>query len=285
MRLIFGRKEYSMERRYILNAIDAALQAGEKILSIYNDPASDFQIEKKADNSPLTIADREAHDVIARHLADTPYPLLSEEGKHLPYAERRGWDTLWIVDPLDGTKEFIKRNGEFTVNIALVHHSVPVMGVIYLPVKKVLYFGAEGLGAYRLTDATARGELSPDELMSKAVRLPESEVRDKFVIVASRSHLTPETEAYIEEMKRRHAEVELISSGSSIKICQVAEGKADVYPRFAPTMEWDTAAGHAIARAAGKEIYQAEKNEPLLYNKEDLLNPWFIVETRRNPNK
>lgn len=274
-----------MERRYILNAIDAALEAGEKILSIYNDPASDFQIEKKADNSPLTIADREAHDAIARYLVDTPFPLLSEEGKHLPYAERRGWDTLWIVDPLDGTKEFIKRNGEFTVNIALVHNSVPVMGVIYLPVKKVLYFGAEGLGAYRLVDVTARGELSLDELMSKAVRLPESEERDKFVIVASRSHLTPETEAYIEEMKRSHAEVELISSGSSIKICQVAEGKANVYPRFAPTMEWDTAAGHAIARAAGKEIYQAEKDEPLLYNKEDLLNPWFIVETKRNPNK
>lgn len=274
-----------MERRYILNAIDAALEAGEKILSIYNDPASDFQIEKKADNSPLTIADREAHDAIARYLVDTPFPLLSEEGKHLPYAERRGWDTLWIVDPLDGTKEFIKRNGEFTVNIALVHNSVPVMGVIYLPVKKVLYLGVEGLGAYRLVDVTTRGELSLDELMSKAVRLPESEERDKFVIVASRSHLTPETEAYIEEMKRRHAEVELISSGSSIKICQVAEGKADVYPRFAPTMEWDTAAGHAIARAAGKEIYQAEKDEPLLYNKEDLLNPWFIVETKRNPNK
>lgn len=274
-----------MERRYILNAIDAALEAGEKILSIYNDPASDFQIEKKADNSPLTIADREAHDAIARYLVDTPFPLLSEEGKHLPYAERRGWDTLWIVDPLDGTKEFIKRNGEFTVNIALVHNSVPVMGVIYLPVKKVLYLGAEGLGAYRLADVTTRGELSLDELMSKAVRLPESEERDKFVIVASRSHLTPETEAYIEEMKRSHAEVELISSGSSIKICQVAEGKADVYPRFAPTMEWDTAAGHAIARAAGKEIYQAEKDEPLLYNKEDLLNPWFIVETKRNPNK
>lgn len=274
-----------MERRYILNAIDAALEAGEKILSIYNDPASDFQIEKKADNSPLTIADREAHDAIARYLVDTPFPLLSEEGKHLPYAERRGWDTLWIVDPLDGTKEFIKRNGEFTVNIALVHNSVPVMGVIYLPVKKVLYLGAEGLGAYRLADVTTRGELSLDELMSKAVRLPEPEERDKFVIVASRSHLTPETEAYIEEMKRRHAEVELISSGSSIKICQVAEGKADVYPRFAPTMEWDTAAGHAIARAGGKEIYQAEKDEPLLYNKEDLLNPWFIVETKRNPNK
>ena len=230
-----------MEQKYILSAIDAALQAGADILSIYNDPASDFEIEKKADNSPLTIADRKAHETITGFLCDTPFPILSEEGKHLPYAERCGWDALWIVDPLDGTKEFIKRNGEFTVNIAWVNHSVPVMGVIYLPVIQEVY----------------------------------------FVIVASRSHLTPETEAYIEGMKRQHSEVELISSGSSIKICLVAEGKADVYPRFAPTMEWDTAAGHAIARAAGLEVYQAGKEEPLCYNKENLLNPWFVVEPKQ----
>lgn len=271
-----------MERQYILNAIDAALRAGEVILSIYNDPASDFEIEKKADNSPLTIADRKAHEIIAGYLQNTPYPLLSEEGKHLPYIERCVWDTLWIVDPLDGTKEFIKRNGEFTVNIALVHKSIPVMGVIYLPVKKELYFAEDTLGAYRLSDITARGEASLEELMNAAVRLPDKKEHDKFTIVASRSHLSSETEEYIERMKNSHSNVELISSGSSIKICLVAEGKADVYPRFAPTMEWDTAAGHAIACAAGMEIYQAGKEEPLQYNKEDLLNPWFIVEPRRN---
>lgn len=271
-----------MERQYILNAIDAALRAGEVILSIYNDPASDFEIEKKADNSPLTIADRKAHEMIAGYLQNTPYPLLSEEGKHLPYAERRAWDTLWIVDPLDGTKEFIKRNGEFTVNIALVHNSIPVMGVIYLPVKKELYFAEETLGAYKLSDITSLGKTPLEELMNAAVRMPVLNEHDKYTIVASRSHLSPETEEYIERMKRLHSNVELISSGSSIKICLVAEGKANVYPRFAPTMEWDTAAGHAIARAAGMEIYQAGKEEPLLYNKEDLLNPWFIVEPRHN---
>ena len=274
-----------MERQYILNAIDAALRAGEDILSIYDDPASDFEIEKKADNSPLTIADRKAHEVIAAFLQDTPYPLLSEEGKHLPYAERRGWETLWIVDPLDGTKEFIKRNGEFTVNIALVHHSVPVMGVIYLPVKRELYFAEEGMGAYKLSGITMRAESTLEELMASAVRLPDKAEHDKFVIVASRSHLSPETEDYIENMKQQHPDVELISSGSSIKICLVAEGKADVYPRFAPTMEWDTAAGHAIARAAGMEIYQAGKEEPLQYNKENLLNPWFIVQPGRMKTK
>lgn len=273
---------YNMERQYILDAIDAALSAGRDILAIYDDPASDFQIEKKADNSPLTIADKKAHKTIASYLRHTPYPLLSEEGKHLPYVERSQWTSLWIVDPLDGTKEFIKRNGEFTVNIALVHNAVPVMGVIYVPVKRELYFAEETLGAYKLSDVTVRGEASLEELMAKAVRLPMRDKHDKFVIVASRSHLSPETEIYIEKMKGCHPDMELISSGSSIKICLVAEGRADVYPRFAPTMEWDTAAGHAIARAAGMEIYQAGKEEPLQYNKEDLLNPWFIVEPRRN---
>ena len=271
-----------MEKQYLLNAIDAALKAGEEILSIYNDPASDFEIEKKADNSPLTIADRKAHEIISRFLIKTPFPVLSEEGKHLPYSERQAWNTLWIVDPLDGTKEFIKRNGEFTVNIALVHNSVPVLGVIYLPVKKELYFAEDSIGAYKLTDITELQGTTLDVLMKTAVRLPSVQRHDKFVVVASRSHLSPETETYIEKIKLEHTEVELISSGSSIKICLVAEGKADVYPRFAPTMEWDTAAGHAIARAAGMEMYQAGKDEPLCYNKEDLLNPWFIVEPRRS---
>lgn len=254
-------------------------------MSIYNDPASDFQVERKADNSPLTIADRKAHEVISGILCDTPYPVLSEEGRHLPYDVRKQWDTLWVVDPLDGTKEFIKRNGEFTVNIALVHWGVPVMGVIYLPVGQTLYFAAEGAGAYKLSGFSARDMLTWDALMASAERLPADKGHEAFVIVASRSHLTPETEAYIARMRKAHDAVELVSSGSSIKICLVAEGKADVYPRFAPTMEWDTAAGHAIAREAGMEIYQAGTEIPLCYNKEDLLNPWFIVEPRHTGKK
>lgn len=274
-----------MEQKYILKAIDAALAAGEKILSIYNDPNSDFQVEKKADNSPLTIADRAAHEAICSLLADTPYPVLSEEGKSKSYEERRAWQELWIVDPLDGTKEFIKRNGEFTVNIAFVQNSIPCMGVIYLPVKHILYFAMEGLGAYKLTDVTSRGDASLEELIAKAVRLPIEAEHDKYVIVASRSHSTPETERFVEEAKTVHPNVELISSGSSIKICLVAEGVADVYPRFALTMEWDTAAGHAIARAAGMEVYRVGMDVPLSYNKEDLLNPWFIVEPKRVGHK
>ena len=160
-----------------------------------------------------------------------------------------------------------------------------MMTVAMLFLVSELYFGVHDSGAYKLSGITARDGMSWDELLVKAVRLPETSVHERFVIVASRSHLTPETEDYIEKMKCSHAEVELISSGSSIKICLVAEGKADVYPRFAPTMEWDTAAGHAIARAAGMEIYQAGKEEPLQYNKEDLLNPWFIVEPKHTEIK
>ena len=271
-----------MEQIDLFVAIDAALKAGERILTIYNDPASDFEIERKADNSPLTIADRTAHETIVDILNQTPYPILSEEGKHMDYSVRNSWETLWIVDPLDGTKEFIKRNGEFTVNIALVKRSVPVMGVIYLPVKQELYFAADSLGAYKISGITALREKDTlEKLIAASVRLPHAGAKERFVVVASRSHLTPETEEYIANMKQIHKQVEMISSGSSIKICLVAEGKANVYPRFAPTMEWDTAAGHAIARAAGMEIYQAGKDEPLRYNKVDLLNPWFIVEKKR----
>lgn len=262
---------------YILKAIDAALAAGKVILDVYNDPASDFQIEKKADNSPLTLADRKAHEVIMSYLQDTEYPVLSEEGKHLPYEERSQWHTLWIVDPLDGTKEFIKRNGEFTVNIALVEKGIPVFGVIYVPVKEILYWGEIASGAYKLEGIIARNGHSLEKLEQSAVKMPCPRENDTFVIVASRSHLSEETERYIEEKRKVHPEVELVSVGSSIKICWVSEGVADEYPRFAPTMEWDTAAGHAIAKAAGAEVYQTEKEEPLVYNKPDLLNPWFIV--------
>lgn len=266
---------------YLFRAIRAALQAGGDILEIYNDPASDFGIERKADNSPLTIADKKAHTRIQSYLQDTPWPVLSEEGRHQSYDERRTWETLWVVDPLDGTKEFIKKNGEFTVNIALVTDGVPVLGVIYVPVKRELYFADEALGAWKVTDIAAdRAEgVTLEELRVQAVRLPLPQAdRDGFVVVASRSHLSPETSLYIEEKRKEYPRVEVISSGSSIKICLVAEGTADAYPRFAPTMEWDTAAGHAIARAAGKEIYQAGSGQPLRYNKEDLLNPWFLVE-------
>ena len=278
--LLFYNDLDNMDKNLLLTAIRASLEAGSEIMSVYTDPNADFEIEKKADNSPLTIADRKSHMVIAARLASTPYPVLSEEGKKIPVEERQSWNELWIVDPLDGTKEFIKRNGEFTVNIAYVKNGKPEAGVIYIPVKEELYFADSQYGAYKIEHITQLdSEETVDSLISKAHRLPyqEEAQRSSFIIVASRSHLTPETEAYIEEMKQKHQEVETVSKGSSLKLCLIAEGKADVYPRFAPTMEWDTAAGHAIAKASGAEIYQAGKEEPLKYNKPDLLNPWFIV--------
>lgn len=266
---------------FLLCAIRAALQAGADILQVYTDPASDLGIERKADNSPLTMADKKAHARIMSYLQHTPWPVLSEEGRHQSYEERRAWETLWVVDPLDGTKEFIKKNGEFTVNIALVEKGVPVLGVIYVPVKRDLYFADENLGAWKITgiDAGACDCTEVEQLLERAARLPLPQAgKDGFVVVASRSHLSPETSLYIEEKRKEYERVDVISSGSSIKICLVAEGTADAYPRFAPTMEWDTAAGHAIVRAAGREIYQAGTELPLLYNKENLLNPWFLVE-------
>lgn len=269
-----------MDKNILYTAIQAALTAGAEIMSVYTDPNADFEIERKADNSPLTIADRKSHAVIAQALASTPYPLLSEEGAKIASEERQQWKELWIVDPLDGTKEFIKRNGEFTVNIAYVKDGCPEAGVIYIPVKKELYFADTTLGAYKINEITETGSYtSLDALIAHAQRLPNAHRTDHtFIIVASRSHLTPETEAYIQVMQQKHAQVETISKGSSLKLCLIAEGNADVYPRFAPTMEWDTAAGHAIIRASGKEVYQAGKKEPLQYNKTDLLNPWFIAE-------
>lgn len=245
-------------------AIEAALEAGKEIMGIYLDPKQDFGIEKKADNSPLTLADKAAHNCIVRYLSQTNIPTLSEEGAHLPFEERKTWDRLWVVDPLDGTKEFIKKNGEFTVNIALIEGGSPVLGVIYVPAQGVLYSGIVGKGAWK-----GVGE--------ERDSLPLSKEKEGFVVVASRSHLSPETEEYINQLRQKHDKVQLISSGSSLKICLVAEGSADVYPRFAPTMEWDTAAGDAIARAVGRMMVDASSHQPLTYNKPDLHNPWFIV--------
>lgn len=274
-------------------ALLASLEAGEEIMCIYTDPKQDFGIERKADNSPLTLADKASHRVIMNYLAATPIPVLSEEGRHLPYEERSGWDCLWVVDPLDGTKEFIKKNGEFTVNVALVQQGAPVLGVVYVPATRVLYYGIVGEGAWKCTvpalgsglpeaDSLAaflsQGAPSDDKAPFGGEQLPVERGHDVFTVVASRSHMSPETQAYIQEMERVHGQVRTVSSGSSIKICLVAEGVADAYPRYAPTMEWDTAAGDAVARAAGRAVRNAENGKPLLYNKPDLLNPWFLVE-------
>lgn len=261
-----------------VTALRAAICGGAAIMEVYNNPETDWEVERKADNSPLTLADRKAHAAICQLLNETPYPILSEEGCHADYAERKNWQRLWIVDPLDGTKEFLKRNGEFTVNIALVENGVPMMGIIYVPVQKKLYYGLIGEGAwlYENIEPTDGEQFNAEDHTGISLPCPK-EKGEGYVVVASRSHLSAETEAFIETLRAEHGEIRLCNAGSSLKICLVAEGKADIYPRLSPTMEWDTAAGHAIVKAAGGEIYLAGSEQPLTYNKENLLNAHFIV--------
>jgi 3'(2'), 5'-bisphosphate nucleotidase len=251
----------------------AALSGGKAILKVYE---SDFAIEHKDDKSPLTEADKQAHQAIARELDATAYPVLSEEGRDIPYDERKNWEYFWMVDPLDGTKEFIKRNGEFTVNIALIHSQKAVMGVIYVPVKDELYVGIEGIGSYKVDEYSKKENQNIREWMADMNKLPKKMDR-KYTIVGSRSHMSEETEEFINEKKKEMGEVEIISVGSSLKLCMVAEGKADAYPRFAPTMEWDTAAGQAIVEAMGGTVINWKTQRPMLYNRESLLNDWFLV--------
>ena len=281
---------------HTITAIQAAIEAGNAILEVYR--SADFKVEKKADQSPLTLADRRAHDVIMQYLAQFDIPILSEEGKNIPYDERKGWDTFWLVDPLDGTKEFIKKNGEFTVNIAKISKHKPVAGVVLVPDKNILYFASREIGSYRvdmsqigdwlnskLGDRNRSANLpdsATDEIVSELIghstKLPISQSpRQPYTIAGSRSHATPELEAFVEEKRKEYGEVEFISAGSSLKLCLVAEGRADIYPRTGPTMEWDTAAGQAIVENAGGKVLQYETEQPLLYNKENLLNPWFVA--------
>ncbi|MBC8206032.1 MAG: 3'(2'),5'-bisphosphate nucleotidase CysQ [Kiritimatiellales bacterium] len=286
-------------------AMDAALRAGDAILQIY---ARDFEVEFKADESPLTEADKAAHHIICDALEDTGLPILSEESKTVAYEERKAWTTYWLVDPLDGTKEFIKKNGEFTVNIALIENGRPVMGVVYAPVLGIVYCGTLDVergvsNAWKAEDCSGK---TVAEVMELSVPLPTSHIPHSTIkVVASRSHCNEETRKFIEALEEARGAVELVSSGSSLKLCMVAEGSAEVYPRIAPTMEWDTAAAQAVVEASGGRVvrynpavpaasylcgksdvesglshstsHSSHSTEALSYNKADLLNPYFVV--------
>ena len=265
-----------MRNQLLHTAITAALKAGKAILEIYH--SGEFDVELKGDNSPLTRADTASHDVIMSYLETTNIPVLSEEGRDIQYQERKDWKQLWIVDPIDGTKEFIKRNGEFTVNIALIENQKPIIGVIFVPVTGELYFSSKELGAYKAALDLEDFEL--EVILAKANTLPLQREDNTFTIVASRSHMSIETEEYVQQMRNIHGEVKLISKGSSLKLCMVAEGTANCYPRFAPTMEWDTAAGQAICEHAGVKVLDWGTKEKMLYNREELLNNWFLVQSK-----
>lgn len=248
----------------IQKVIRIAELAGQKILEVYND-VDNFQVESKDDNSPLTRADKEANAIICEGLAalDVDFPIISEENKLLPYEDRKHYSYCWMVDPLDGTKEFIKRNGEFTVNIALIKDGKSIAGVVYTPVTNDMYYAIEGEGAFLIkegqkTQLKANDYTKTDEGLS---------------IVCSRSHLNDATQSFIDDYNNPNK----VSKGSSLKFLIIAAGDAHIYPRLAPTMEWDTAAAQIILEEAGGSVINAETNDPVRYNKENLLNPHFIA--------
>jgi 3'(2'), 5'-bisphosphate nucleotidase len=246
----------------LILAIQAAEEGCREILKVYH--SGDFQAEAKGDQSPLTLADKNAHHKIVSILEPTGLPILSEEGKNVPYEQRKSWNHFWMVDPLDGTKEFIKRNGEFTVNIAMIRKNTPILGVVAVPVTHEIYYAMEGYGAFMRKDGR-------DHKLER--RAPVDLQREGLRVVASRSHMNEETQAFIKNLRNPG----LVSAGSSLKFMLLANGQADVYPRYAPTMEWDTAAAHAIVRETGHDVLQHDTTQPLLYNKENLLNPYFLV--------
>ena len=242
----------------IIDIIEIAKDAGDAIMEIYN---RSFTIEYKDDKSPLTEADLASNDIIVNALEKFSIPIMSEEGKLIAYENRKKWEYYWCIDPIDGTKEFIKKNGEFTVNIALIHKNKPVLGVVYVPILNDIYSAKEGEGAFK------NGQKLPFYVNKN----PENMLK----VIVSKSHLSDETQIFIDNLKTR--KIEQVSKGSSLKLCMVAVGEADIYPRLAPTMEWDTAAAHAIVLESGKNVKQFETDLSIIYNKENLLNPWFIV--------
>ena len=289
-------KPYQM-KEHMLTALLASKEAGQAILDVYK---QDFDVSYKEDRSPLTLADQRSHNIIVDHLTDPSVknlPILSEEGKDIPFEQRSEWEYFWLIDPLDGTKEFIKRNGEFTVNIALIYRHRPVLGVIFAPVNNVFYFASEGLGSFKLKNDNVfefldgkTSDINRDSVLKEIIKhsdklpcydTPLDTHNSQLVIVGSRSHPSKEFEAFVKTMRKKHAKVEVISSGSSLKLCLVAEGRADIYPRLGPTMEWDTAAGQAIVEQANGSVLNYETGEPLQYNKKNLLNSWFMVKTQR----
>jgi len=258
-----------------------AIDAGSAIMAIY---VQNFSVEYKEDKSPLTQADLKANEIICSRLKNLypNIPIMSEENEQVSYEIRRNWDYYWCIDPIDGTKEFIKKNGEFTVNIALIYKNSPVLGVVYAPALHELYYAKKGQGAFKEVLSAQNSVFSVQKLPLRQ----NSNTAKNISVVASKSHLSSETQEFIDNLELNTEHLTLISKGSSLKLCMVATGEADIYPRLAPTMEWDTAAADAIVREAGKMTYQYHskfniKNSslevPLVYNKEELLNSWFVV--------
>lgn len=263
-------------------AFNAAIDAGKRILEIYNS-SDDFHVSMKSDNSPLSSADKEAHDIIKNALIPLRIPILSEEGRDLQFEERKAWDILWIVDPLDGTRQFIQKRDEFTVNIALVTEGCPMFGIIYAPAKGEMYFGIKKAGSYKMKITNESPQsFTLAEITELAEKMPSNNnSNNKYVVLVSFYHVNQETLEFIDDAKKTHLNVEVKKVGSSLKMCMLADGIGDVYIRCTNTYEWDTAAAQAIMEGVGWNIYSLDSDNPLTYNKESLLNPYFICKKDR----
>jgi 3'(2'), 5'-bisphosphate nucleotidase len=258
------------------SAFKAAIIAGKRILEIFN--TEDFHVSMKSDNSPLSSADKEAHEIIKRLLLNSRIPILSEEGRDMQFEERKSWDILWIVDPLDGTRQFIQKRKEFTVNIALVVGGNPRFGVVYAPAIGDMYFGIKDMGAFKINvgDRDLRS-YSFRQIVAESKKLdPSSKSNNTYTILVSYHHVNKETLEYIDEVRKKYPDAEVKKVGSSLKMCMLADGIGDVYVRYTNTYEWDTAAAQTILEGAGWRINALDNDKPLSYNKESLLNPYFI---------
>lgn len=254
-------------------AMSAAVEAGRCTIDYFK---TDFEVREKLNKTVVTEADVSSSNIIRKHLTADGSNLICEEGEQIPYEERREWERYWLIDPLDGTREFVARRNHWTVNISLMQNNFPIFGLIYSPVYDRVWFAAEKEGAYRMEKLSVKFADSVESIIEGSAKLPDQEA-EQFTILASQTHISWAVDAYIAEMQKKHGSVALMRMGSAEKLCRLAEGTAHIYPRFGPTMEWDTAAGHIILLETGKNIYHHETNEPITYNKENLLNPWFIA--------
>lgn len=258
-------------------AFGAGCEASEAIMKVYRTP---FGYDDKADGSPITIADRRSNDIITEALEKTGLAVISEETRNAGYEERRHWEYYWLVDPLDGTKEFIGRNGEFCINIALMHHNEPLLGLIVAPTSDMAWWGVAGQRAFRINALPLSGEIDADLVLQHSTPLPRKPAENTIAVAVSRSHLEPQTLDLIDQMKKKKGEVILKEKGSALKFCDLIEGRSDLYARYSPTWEWDTAAGHALLLAHGGVLFHISKHIPLQYNKPELTNPGFIAFAR-----
>lgn len=261
----------------LIHAYNAAIRAGARILEIY--AGGHFDVDMKSDHTPITLADRDSHELIKQYLSRTRIPLLSEEGRDLLYEERRNWDLFWMVDPLDGTKEFLKENGEFTVNIALMADNEPTIGIIYVPYIRKMYYAVKGEGSYLKTHVEPDPEADFDlaALKENATRLPLAKEANRPIRIAvSRSHNTPETFEHIHHIRETYPDAVTVEQGSSYKFCMLAEGAVEIYFRTSDTYEWDTASGEIILSEAGGATEPFGGGVGIQYNKVSLLNPHFV---------